>query len=121
MGMTSADVTIIGPLGEKKIRLLVDTGSLLTWVARDSLLDLGVKPTGKRKFRTIEGRELTRETGEALVEVMGERATRIVALGEAGDAEVLGADALEGLGLEVDPVTRTLRKTEVFAAYLVAR
>lgn len=121
MGMTYADVTLTGPTGEMKLRLLVDTGSLLTWVSRDSLQAIGVKPSGKRKFKTIEGRELIRETSEAVLEIMGERATRLVVLGEAGDAEVLGSDALEGLGLEVDPATKSLRKTEVFVAYMATR
>ena len=99
------------------MRLLVDTGSLLTWVSRSSLEALGVQPSASRRFRTIEGRELVRETGEAQIEVMGERATRIMVFGEVGDAEVLGADPLEGLGLEVDPANKSLRKTEVFVAY----
>lgn len=121
MGMTYADVLLVGPSGERKLRLLVDTGSLLTWVSRNSLLALGVKALGKRRFRTIEGRELIRETGEAVLEVMGERATRLLVLAEPEDAQVLGADALEGLGLEVDSSTKALKKTEVFAAYLATR
>jgi len=48
--------------------------------------------------------------GEAIREYAGDRATRMVVFAELGDAEVLGVDALEGLGLEVDPVTRELRK-----------
>jgi len=117
MGMTNAEVSLTGTRGKTSLRLLVDTGSLLTWVSKGSLLSIGVAWSGTRKFRTIEGRELVRETGEAVLEVMGERATRLVVFGEAGDAQVLGADALEGLGLEVDPATKTLRKTEVFVAY----
>ena len=39
-------------------------------------------------------------------------ATRIVVFAECEDAEVLGVDALEGLRLEVDPVTKQLRKVE---------
>ena len=118
--MTYADVTLIGPKGERRLRLLVDTGSLLTWVSREVLEAIGVGPSASRRFRTIEGRELVRQTGEALLEAMGEKATRILVFGEASDAEVMGADALEGLGLEVDPANKSLRKTEVFAAFAVA-
>jgi len=118
MGMTYAEARVIGPSGEKRLKLLVDTGSLLTWVSGDSLREIGVKPTGSRKFKTIEGRELVRETGEAVLEIMGERATEIVVFGEPGDAEVTGVVSLEGLGLEVDPATQSLKKTEVFAAYM---
>jgi predicted aspartyl protease len=115
--MTYAEVGLFGKTGGRRLRLLVDTGSLLTWVSKDTLLGIGVGPSGRRRFRTIEGRELSRETGEAVLEVMGERATRIVVFGAPGDREVLGADALEGLGLEVDPATKELRKTDVFVAY----
>jgi len=43
-------------------------------------------------------------------------ATRIVVFAESEDAEVLGVDALEGLRLEVDPVTKQLRKVEALLA-----
>jgi len=119
MGMTFADVTLTGPAGSRSLRLLVDTGSLLTWVVGESLEAIGVRQSASRRFKTIGGRELVRKTGEALLEVMGERATRIVVFGEQTDAEMLGADALEGLGLEIDPANKSLRKTEVFMAYAV--
>ena len=117
MGMTFADVSLTGPKGEMKFKLVVDTGSLLTWISRDSLEAVGERPSGTRKFKTIEGRELVRRTGEGQLEALGEKATRILVFGEPSDAEVLGADALEGLGLEIDPANESLRKTEVFVAY----
>jgi len=56
------------------------------------LENLGVRPTAKWRFRTIDGRIIERDTGEVAVECLGERATRIVVFAERGDAEVLGAD-----------------------------
>ena len=50
-------------------------------------------------------------------ELAGERATRIVVFAEKGDAAVLGVDSLEGLGFEVDPVGKKLKKLESIAAY----
>jgi len=47
---------------------------------------------------------------------MGEKATRIVVFAKEKDAEVLGVDALEGLGLEIDPITRQLRKSKAILA-----
>ena len=44
------------------------------------------------------------------------RATTIVVFAEEKDYEVLGLHALEGLGLEVDPVTRQLRESEAILA-----
>ena len=117
MGMTYAEATRAGPRGEKVLMLLVDPGSLLTWVPEGSLREIGVKPAGTRRFRPIEGRELVRKTGEAVLEVMGERATQLVVFGQPGDAEAMGVVSLEGLGFELDPSTRSLKKTDVFAAY----
>ena len=47
--------------------------------------------------------------------VEGERATTIVVFAEE-DAEVLGVYALEYLSLEVDPITKELRKSEAILA-----
>ena len=68
------------------------------------------------RFRTTEGRVIEREIGEAVVECLGERATTIVVFAEDEDAEVLGIYSLEDLRLEVDPVTRQLRKVEALLA-----
>ena len=78
--------------------------------------EVAVKPSTIRKFRTIDGRTLEREVGEVLMQYANERATRMVVFAEPGDAQVLGVDALEGLGLEVDPVTKELRKAEALLA-----
>jgi predicted aspartyl protease len=63
-------------------------------------------------FRTIDNRTIECEVGEAVVERLGRRATTIVVFAEERYNEVLGIHALEGLGLEVDPVTRKLRESE---------
>jgi len=120
MGMTYSEVTVAGRSATRKLTLIVDTGSLYTWISRERLRGIGVKPIAKRTFRTITGEEITRDVGEATFEIIGERATRIVVFAEQDDSEVLGVDALEGLGLEVDPTTKELRKVRALAAYLSA-
>jgi predicted aspartyl protease len=50
------------------------------------------------------------------MEHMNEKATRMVVFADKGDAQVLGVDALEGLGLEVDPITKQLKKAEALLA-----
>ena len=69
-----------------------------------------------RKSKTIDGRLLERKVGEVLIEYMNEKATRMLVFAKKGDSEVLSVDALEGLGLEVDPITKQLRKAEVLLA-----
>ena len=119
MGHTFAKVKLYSPSDQSKtldLDLIVDTGSTYTWVKRVRLSGLELKPMGKRVFRTIEGKLIEREIGEALIECEGEKATTIIVFAEEGDVEVLGVYALEGLGLEVDPTTKELRKSEAILA-----
>jgi len=118
LGHTSARVTLhsLDFSKAEQIELLVDTGSTYTWVSNVMLKRLGVKARTARRFKTIDGRLLNRKIGEVIIEYMDEKATRIVVFAEKGDAEVLGVDALEGLGLEVDPITKQLRKSEALLA-----
>ena len=118
MGHTSAKVKLYSPdlSRSEEVELLVDTGSTYSWIPRHVLERLGIRPKGSWKFRTVDGRMLEREIGEALMECMGERATRIVVFAEEKDAATLGVEALEGLRLEVDPVTGQLKKTEALLA-----
>jgi predicted aspartyl protease len=111
MGYTSAKGRLYNPVEQSKtldLNLIVDTGFTYTWVKCSRLSNLELKPTGKRVFRTIEGRLVEREISEAIIEFGGVRATTIVVFGEEGDTEVLGVYALEGLSLDVDPTTKEM-------------
>lgn len=119
LGHTVAKVRLYNPHDLSRcldLELLVDTGSTYTWVKRGRLERLGIRPMGRRRFRTIEGRVVEREIGEAIVECLGERATCIIVFAEEDDVEVLGVTALENLALEVDPVTKQLKKAEAVLA-----
>lgn len=119
MGHTTAAVKICNPQDGTKCvetELIVDTGITYTWIRRERLEAIGVKPSKARKFRTIEGRTIEREVGEAVIECLGESAMSIVVFAERDDVEVMGVVALESLALEVDPVTRQLKKAESLLA-----
>jgi len=119
LGHTVAKVRLYNPHDLSRcldLELLVDTGSMYTWIKRGRLERLGIRPMGRRRFRTIENRIIEREIGEAVIECLGRRATTIVVFAEERDNEVLGLHALEGLGLEVDPVTKQLREVEAILA-----
>ena len=119
MGHTTATVRIYNPQDNTKCietELIVDTGSTYTWVRREKLEAIGIRPSKVRKFRTIEGKTIEREVGEAVIECLGERASSIIVFAEEGDVEVMGVVALESLALEVDPVTKQLKKAESLLA-----
>ena len=116
MGLTYARIKITGSRGSRELKLLVDTGSLFTWIDKRVLTEVCIEPSSIKKFRTIEGKEITRRVGNTVIEILGEKAPRIVVFGEIRDAQVVGADSLEGLGFEVDPTTKELKRVEAFLA-----
>jgi predicted aspartyl protease len=98
------------------MRLVVDTGSTLTWIPASIAEQLGIRSMDIMRFRTIDGSYIERPVGDALVECTGRRGVIGVVFAREGDAEVLGMTALERLGLQVDPATGSLRKVDAYLA-----
>ncbi len=118
MGLTRVTVTLVNTIDSSRVNyaeLIVDTGSILTWVKSPRLEEIGAKPRREKEFRTIEGRLIRRSTGPLVIRYNGAEADIEVVFGEAEDAEVLGVTALEGLGYQVDPVTNQLRRSSLLA------
>ena len=115
MGITKASVTVLGDSAHSEVELIVDTGSILTWVRSDRLKSIGAKPRREKEFRTIEGKIIRRKTGPATVRYDGVEADVEVVFGEESDAEVLGVTALGSLGLQIDPVTLKLNRSSLLA------
>lgn len=109
MGFIYVDVTLRGPNGERTVRMLVDTGSTFTWVPETLARELGARVIRPVSLRMADNRTVERTLGELEVEVQGRMATRLVVFGHETDMPLLGADTLEGLLFEVDPVEGKLR------------
>lgn len=118
MGIVCARVTVYSPdlSRSEKVDAIVDTGSTLTWLPEDVALRLGLRPTEMDTFRTGDGRVVERPIGDAHIECEGRRRSVTIAYARPGDACVLGVTALEAMKLEVDPVTRTLRRGREYLA-----
>lgn len=59
MGTFFAEVQLASPARPDRreiVKLLVESGSMYTWVSATLLRDLGVQPTERRRILTIEGR-----------------------------------------------------------------
>jgi len=82
---------------------LVDTGSEHTWIARSTLMHLGVVPEKQERFMMANGEVLTRDIGFAVLRVAGRITTDEIVFALPGDFEILGARTMEGLNLTVDP------------------
>jgi predicted aspartyl protease len=74
MGHATATVKICNPQDNTKCietELIVDTSSTYTWVRREKLEAIGIRPSKVRRFRTIESKTIEREVGEAVIECLG--------------------------------------------------
>jgi len=101
------------PKKEAELELLADKGAIYTIIHRKQLQNLDIKPRGKRRFKTADGRIIEREVGLAEVEIQGQSTHSIIVFGEPEDTQVLGVTTLEELGLQVDPVTGELKPLEL--------
>lgn len=98
-------------------RVMVDTGSELTWINHKHLEKIGVEPEEKdRRFVMANGREITRSIGFAIIRVGKEFTTDEVVFAQKGDLQLLGARTLEGLNLRVDARNKKLVASGPFLA-----
>ena len=91
----------------------VDTGAAYTTLPARLLRELGVTPTGRRRFLLADGRRVDMDFGEARATINGESVTTLVIFGEDDGPPLIGAYTLEGLALAVDPVEQRLVPTHM--------
>ncbi len=112
MGTFSVSVKVghpTEPARSTTVELLVDTGATISFVSADLLANLGIEPRWtEREFETASGAVMRRSVGAASFTIDGHETITPVVFGEPGDAGVLGAVALESLGLIVDAIARRL-------------
>lgn len=110
MGFTYVKIRVYSPdlLRSIEVKLLADSGALHTCIPRRILEELGIRPIRKGMYRTFEGKEITRDVGEVVVELRGERRHVPVIFGEEGDTAILGVTTLEIFELRVNPITREI-------------
>ena len=113
MGTIHTKSTIANPADRARSaivpKLLVDTGSELSWVAASTLERLGIAREKKDvAFVLANGQHITRSVGFAIVRVDEHFTIDEIVFAEAGDLQLLGARTLEGLNLTIDPARRRL-------------
>jgi clan AA aspartic protease len=118
MGMFDVTVELANlavPGQTEEVSLLVETGATLSWIPREILQRLGVAAFSRLPFSLADGRRLERDVTAVLLTFDGRKAPVQVAFGEPGEAAVLGATALEGLGFLVDLVAKRLVPRDLLA------
>ena len=119
MGIFYVDALIAAPHAPNThggLKLLVDTGSLYTWISETRLHALGIEPLARRRVVTIDGSTTERPLAEVRMTLEGQTLTTQCLAGREGDIEVLGALSLESFGLGVDPIQRRLIPAIIFGA-----
>jgi len=106
MGLFYVGCRVLNPSTSKSTavrRLMVDTGAESTWIDAKVLESIGIE---RRKtdlhFQLANGQIKTRSVGYSVLTVNKSESVDEVVFAEAGDLQLLGARALEGLNLQVD-------------------
>ena len=93
---------------------LVDTGSTYTVVPAPILESLSIAPEWTNIFELADGRQEEYGLAEIRLSIDGQERTTICLFGSPASTPLLGAYALEGFGLAVDPVNQTLVPARLF-------
>lgn len=89
---------------------LVDTGAIDCLGPKKKLLKAGINPEGKDTYELANGQPVEYEYGFARIAFMGDETVVRIILGPDDAEPILGVVALESVGIDVDPTTRTLKK-----------
>lgn len=110
MGQFHLSVEIREPrsLQSTQADLLVDTGALYTNIPAATLDQIGVARFMEHDITIADGRCIRRWVGDVIVQWQNHVGFTPVILGEPDDVPVLGAVALQTMGLAVDPVQHCL-------------
>ena len=116
MGAFSVEVRVTKPGRRPRWktfrRVLVDTGSEMTWLPESDLRAAGVEVFKRDQlFVMANGQYVTRNVGAAVIECGEFKTVDEVVLAQSGDLSLLGARTLEGFNAVVDA-----RKPKLIAA-----
>jgi clan AA aspartic protease len=101
--------------------MLVDTGATHSVVPEDLARRLGLVALPRRvRVQLADGTRRAMPLAAMIVRLLGREAGDTALIGRQGIEPVLGVEALEALGLTVDPRSRRLRPTRARAVLLVS-
>jgi clan AA aspartic protease len=103
---------------QRDVSMLVDTGATYSLISPDLADQLGVSRFPRKETVTLaNGHKIEADIGLVRVQV-GDRAVATPAIIADCDEPLLGVEALEALGLSVDPTTGELKPTRGYAVRL---
>jgi len=118
MGPIHVTVSLTAPGrvdGSYEALFLVDTGATDSLGPSDELIKAGIVPVGKTTYELADGTVHEYRFGLAQIEFMGEITAGRVIFGPDDVEPILGATALESVGITVDPANRALKRLPAIA------
>jgi clan AA aspartic protease len=115
MGLTHVTATIRRLAGRGKAYtadFLVDTGAVDCLAPAKALHRAGIRVEGRKVYEPADGTPIELDYGFARVSLMGEETVAPIVFGPDQSEPLLGVLALEGLGITVDPKTRSLTREQ---------
>lgn len=117
MGHVYQKVVLAGKRS-KTVRMFVDTGATFSAIPQALADRLGIEPRRKRFAAKLgDGRVVKMKVGFAGFKINGREAPNIVLIGPV-EEPILGVEALEALGMSVDPSSGSLKPTRAYAVRL---
>ena len=103
-----------------RVRVLVDRGATHSVLPSDLADRLGVVRSPRSiRVELADGSHRSMRVGAVLVRLLGREAGDTALIARRGAEPVLGVEALEALGLTVDPRSRKLKPSRAHAVLLV--
>ena len=102
------NLVAINPKEEERrtppVEVMVDTGSEVSWLPRQILLDAGITPRGKKRFILANKQMVERDIGYAILTAEGYSTIDEIVFAEESDMSLLGVRTLEGFSVMVDNI-----------------
>lgn len=117
MGHVYQNVVLTGERSQT-VRMFVDTGATFSVIPPELARQIGVRPAKKlHTVKLADGRTIRMKVGLAFFRINGREAANTVLIGKVAEP-TLGVEALEALGLAVDPTVGELKESRSYAVRL---
>jgi len=108
----------LAAVNEEELTILVDTGATYSLIPPTLAKRLGVSPLPQKQTIILaDGSRIEAEVGLVMVRIGDRSAASTVVIADC-DEPLLGVEALEALGLAVDPTSGSLRPTRSYTVRL---
>lgn len=119
MGHVIVEAELVGRR-RRRVPMLVDTGATYAVLPADLASAVGIVLLPRRETVTpADGRRRRMRVGAVHVRVAGREAAALALVAPRGSEPLLGVEALEAMGLAVDPRSRKLKPTRAHGVLLV--